>query len=219
MVVKVFTGFDARESAGWHVFVASLLITSKDYILMPPFTGMAGDGTNDFSYGRFRVPRLCHWAGPAIYLDGADMLLRAPIDELMSLYDSRYALQVVKHDYLTKHPRKYVGTPLEAPNESYPRKNWSSVILFNCGHPAHLKAWEALSGNDGRYLHRFSWLKDEEIGELPQEWNHLVGEQDFNPEAKLAHFTLGIPGFTHYSFCDYAGEWRDVLRQANRGMA
>ncbi len=217
-MIRLFTGFDERESIGWHAFVGSLRETSQDYMLMPPFSGERGDGSNDFTYGRFRVPERCTWAGAALSCDAADMLLRAPIEELLGLYDKRYAVQVVKHAYRTKHPRKYVGTDFEAPNEDYPCKNWSSLILWNCGHQAHFQNREKLRGTDGAYLHRFAWLQDDEIGELPLEWNWLADEYGENVQAKLLHWTAGIPGFKRYRNAPHANEWWSAAAKVKRGI-
>lgn len=142
------------------------------------------------------------------------MLLRAPLKELWGLFDPSKAVQVVKHDYRTKHPRKYIGTPMEAPNADYPCKNWSSLILWNNGHRAHYEAREKLRGFDGAYLHRFAWLQDHEIGELPMEWNWLADEYGANPQAKLLHWTAGIPGFEHYKNAPHADEWHSCRARA-----
>jgi hypothetical protein len=114
---------------------------------------------------------------------------------------------VVKHDYKTKHPRKYLGTKLEADNLDYPRKNWSSVMLWNCGHPSNrILTQDFVENATGAQLHRFGWLRDEEVGELPQGWNLLVGEQR-HPHPSLVHYTLGIPAFKAYEDCDWGEEW------------
>lgn len=144
------------------------------------------------------------------------------IAELKALFNPRYAVQVVKHDYQPKSERKYIGTELEAANLPYPRKNWSSVVLWNCGHMAHFRAREqireAVETGNGEYLHRFSWLEDKEIGDLPSDWNHLVGESPTNPAAKLAHHTQGIPGFTHYGDSEFSDAWKQAMLRVNRGM-
>ena len=76
----------------------------------------------------------------------------------------------------------------------YARKNWSSIVLWNCAHPSNRKfSLQALNTWPGRDLHAFKWLEDSEIGELPKEWNHLVGIDNPNAPIKLAHFTLGGP--------------------------
>ena len=207
-MIRIFAGYDEREALGFHVFMKSLIRTSSQPFALTPLTGDPRDGTNAFTYARFLVPYLCDFKGTALFVDGSDMLLREDIAELAALANPQYAVQVVKHDYMTRHPRKYLGTPMEADNHDYPRKNWSSVVVWNCEHPKH--RWmepEALKFAGGQFLHRFSWLRDEEIGALPEAWNLLVGEQE---SAKLAHFTLGIPGFAAYADYPYAGEWLDI---------
>lgn len=215
-MIRLFTGYDKRESEGWHAFTQSLIDTSTNYRLMPPLSGKQRDGTNTFTYARFEVPELCNWAGPAIFVDAADMVLLADISELAQSFDKTKAVQVVKHDYRTRHARKYVGTEMEANNQDYDRKNWSSVILWNCGHTAHWNARNkirnALEAGDGKFLHRFGWLEDKHIGELPIEWNWLPQEHGDNPNAKLIHYTAGIPGFKHYADDPMSNEWHRVAK-------
>lgn len=222
--IKLFIGSDEREQIGLHVFLESLwrhCSLPVDLTVLTPKIGeklgIKSDGTNSFSTLRFAVPELCNHAGHALFLDGVDMLMRADLAELWRMRD-KSAVQVVKHSYQTKHPRKYVGTTLEAANADYERKNWSSVMLLWCGHWAHFNARGNLLSGGGEYLHRFGWLRDDQIGELPAAWNHLVGEQKYNPDAKLAHFTLGIPGFEHYRRSDYAQEWTEHLKAAAKGL-
>lgn len=210
-MLRVFTGYDPREAIGWHAFMSSVLKHCGPEVSVSALSGNQADGTNAFTYERFRVPEYCGWGGVALFVDGCDMLLKEDLMQLAKHFDPRFAIQVVKHDYKTKHPRKYIGTEMEAVNHDYPRKNQSSVMLWNCAHKAHFQAREKMRGTDGKFLHRFSWLKDEEIGELPGEWNHLVGEQEPNPNAKLVHFTLGIPYFPHYAGCEFAAEWRQAI--------
>jgi hypothetical protein len=211
-MLRVFTGFDPREAEGWHVFMASVLKHCGPEVAVSALNGRQGDGTNTFTYERFRVPEYCAWGGMAIYLDASDMLLRDDLMQLAKLFDPRFAVQVVKHEYQTKHPRKYIGTAMESDNQDYPRKNWSSVILWNCGHTAHFRNRIAMRGTDGKFLHRFAWLKDKEIGELPIEWNWLPQEHGDNPDAKILHYTAGIPGFKHYADAPMSGPWHESAR-------
>lgn len=215
-MIRLFAGYEKREADGFHAFIQSLIDTSTNYRLMPPLSGAQKDGTNAFTYARFEIPELCNWSGPAIFLDASDMILRADITELAELFDKTKAVQVVKHDYCTRHPRKYVGTEMEAENQDYARKNWSSLILWNCGHEAHWKARnairKAIESGDGKYLHRFSWLKDAEIGELPSAWNWLADEYGENKHAKLLHWTAGMPGFKHYENAPMAHYWHQAAK-------
>jgi hypothetical protein len=113
-------------------------------------------------------------------------------------------VQVVKHDYKTRMPVKYLGSP----NEDYPRKNWSSVILWNCSSfPNRKLTPEFVQRSTGSELHRFSWLDDQRIGELPPEWNWLPDEYGPNPDAKLLHYTLGAPCFHEFADTPMGNEW------------
>ena len=144
------------------------------------------------------------YQGWAIFIDG-DMILRDDIVKLWNLrLEGHYDVQVVKHDYKTRMTEKYMG----APNEDYPRKNWSSVILWNCSSWPNRKLTPSfVQSQPGSYLHRFSWLDDDRIGELPIEWNWLPDEFGENNNAKLLHYTLGTPCFTEFANTPQASEW------------
>lgn len=91
---------------------------------------------------------------------------------------------------------------------AYPRKNWSSLMLVNCDHPANeALTLDTINELPGRDLHAFCWLTDDLIGELPAEWNHLVGVQPDNQDAKVLHYTLGIPSMPGYARCPRANDW------------
>lgn len=170
------------------------------------------DGSNAFIYSRFLVPHLMGYRGWAIFADG-DMICNADIAELWALRDESKAVMVVKHDYLTKHPVKYLG----ARNDDYPRKNWSSLILWNCGHPSNAGLGPSyVERQSGKSLHRFEHLKDHEIGSLPMEWNWLVSEYPHNDKAKLYHYTIGTPCFIDYYDCDHAAQWHLAHQEMNQ---
>lgn len=221
--VPIFVGYDPREAACYHTFTQSVIERASMPVAFHPlhspmlshFDGQK-DGTNAFIYSRFLIPYLQNFTGWAIFCDG-DM---AVVDDIAKLWAMREQFMfnkgvcVVKHDYTTKHARKYLGTPMEADNASYPRKNWSSVMLWNCAHNANrILTPEFVAESPGSFLHRFSWLKDEQIGELPQEWNALSGEQDISL-ASLVHYTLGAPGFDVYRRCDGANHWHRARHNA-----
>jgi hypothetical protein len=218
-MVNLYVGYDPRESVAYHVFCQSVIDTSSVPVKFTPLhremlQGFDGqrDGTNAFIFSRYLIPSLQRFEGWAIFADG-DMLFRRDIADLMALRDERYAVQVVKHHYKTRHPRKYIGSPLENDNKDYERKNWSSVVLWNCGHPSNrLLTREFVEDAGAIFLHRFQWLRDEEIGDLPVTWNWLVGEYPHDA-AHLAHYTLGVPGLSHYRNCDHAAEWYETLHR------
>jgi len=169
------------------------------------------DGSNHFIYTRFLIPHLMNYVGWALFLDG-DMIVRDDIAKLFAMRDETKAVMCVHHDYKTKQKTKYLGSQ----NEDYPRKNWSSVVLWNCGHPANRVVTPSfVMESTGAQLHRFTWLPDEQIGELPIEWNWLPDEFGPNADAKLLHFTLGTPCFHEYANTPMASEWHREKLLAN----
>jgi lipopolysaccharide biosynthesis glycosyltransferase len=209
--IPVFVGYDPREAIAYHTCVNSIIRTSSQPVAIVPvalnlfqdYAETHTDGSNHFIYTRFLVPYLCDFAGHAIFIDG-DMIVRSDIGELWALRDASKDVQVVKHDYMTRMPVKYLG----AKNEDYPRKNWSSVILWNCNSfPNRRLTPNFVQHATGSELHRFSWLDDDRIGELPKEWNWLPDEYGTNADAKLLHYTLGTPCFQEFADTPQGNEW------------
>lgn len=223
-MIQVFAGYDLRESAGYHAFCQSVIDTCTEPVSIAPislkqfkrfYREGQRDGTNEFIYSRFLVPYLMGYSGWALFVDGADMVCRGDLSELWALRDPTKAVQVVKHEYLTQHPRKYIGTGMEADNADYEKKNWSSVMLINCGHPEWRQVDPAyVARSPGWVLHRFGWMQDRYVGELPMEWNWLSQEYGVNPQAKLVHYTVGIPAFKHYENTEHADWWRKAHERA-----
>lgn len=221
-LVRLVVGFDARETIAYHVFCQSVLEKTSLPVSFLPLVeqSLAGykeshyDGSNRFTYTRFLTPFLMNFEGWAIFADG-DMVCMHDIAELWKLRDSSKAVQVVKHDYLTKSSTKYLGNK----NDNYPRKNWSSVILWNCGHPENRNLTpDLVSSKNGSFLHRFEWLADSLIGELDKEWNWLAIEYDVNSSANLIHYTLGTPCFQDFRDCASSEHWHRVLANALNGI-
>jgi len=220
--IPLVVGFDQREAVAYHTFCQSVLEKASLPVQFTPLAEntLAGykethtDGSNRFIYSRFLTPYLSDYAGWAIFADG-DMVCQADIAELWALRDPTKAVQVVKHDYRTKANVKYLGNR----NENYPRKNWSSVILWNCAHEAHRVLTPAfVQRMPGSYLHRFSWLDDTLIGELPREWNWLAIEYPDNPQARLVHFTLGTPCFAEYRDREMSPLWHATWDRLREGF-
>jgi lipopolysaccharide biosynthesis glycosyltransferase len=214
-------GFDQREAAAYHTFCQSVIDRTSEPVAFKPLTlrwlrefkNHAG-GTNEFITSRYLIPALEDFRGWAVFADG-DMVVAGDLAELWALRDDRFALMCVQHCYTTRHARKYVGTPMEADNADYPRKNWSSLMLVNCGHPANQAlTLDYVANATPKHLHRFEWLMDHEIGMLPGAWNVLAGEQPVGEDAKLIHHTLGVPGFEHYADADRPGGWHHSFLRA-----
>ena len=209
--IPVFIGYDPREAIAYHVCANSIIRNASAPVAIIPvalnlFTDYKethGDNSNHFVYTRFLVPYLMDFRGRAIFIDG-DMVVRGDIIELYESLQTAHDVAVVKHDYKTRMPVKYMG----APNEDYPRKNWSSVIVWDCqSYPNRRLTPDFVQKQPGSFLHRFAWIDDDRIQALPPEWNWLPDELGENTEAKLLHYTLGTPCFREFADTTQAAEW------------
>lgn len=205
-MIRLFCGYDSREAIGFAVFTHSVIRRATKPVEIIPLASMGmGHGSNAFTLSRFLVPKLCGYKGHAIFADACDMLCTGDMAELDALFDPQYAAQVVKHPrYKTQHNTKYKGTSMECPNLNYERKNWASLMLVNCEHPAwRINADELLPAD----LLSFKFIKDEDIGSLPPEWNRLVDEGHPHEDAKILHWTGGVPAFDWYKNAPAADLW------------
>ena len=218
--LSCFVGYDAKEDIAYRVCKHSLLKRASidikifslklDELKAKKFYKRDIDplASTQFTYSRFLVPALMNYKGWAIFCD-CDFIFLDDIAKITENLDESKAVYCVKHDYTPKEKHKMDGQK----QTIYPRKNWSSVMLFNCGHPSNKKISSSVVNDTnitGKYLHRFSWLQDSEVGQLSHEWNWLTDwykePQDGKP--KLLHYTEGGPGFENYRDCDYHKEWK-----------
>lgn len=234
----IFIGYDPREDdafracrssidrwgADWHIHPLNLAELRRTGLYWrPTIESGAGRGSlrldaisgapmsTEFAISRFLTPllaRAIYQADWALFID-CDTILRASPAELFSLADPRFAVQVVKHRHCPSEAIKMDGQP----QARYYRKNWSSVMLFNCADSANASGLTLASVNSlrGLELHRFAWLDDCQIGDLPPAWNHLVGVDAPDPATSLAHFTLGVPSMAGYEASEFADEWRALV--------
>ena len=211
-MIKVFIGFDARETVAFSVLSYSICSRSSGPVQISPLMLPQMKGvltrerhplqSTDFSFSRFLTPHYCNYEGWALFMD-CDMLAREDLAKLWELRDERYAVQVVKHEHVPLENTKFLGET----QTKYQKKNWSSVMLFNNAKCRALTP-DYVNTATGLELHQFKWLGDDElIGALPSRWNHLVGYDAYDPEAAIVHYTTGGPYFTRYNSCQYADEW------------
>tara|TARA_A100001015_G_C15016116_1_gene725600 strand:+ start:24 stop:719 length:696 start_codon:yes stop_codon:yes gene_type:complete len=219
---NVYIGYDTREDVAYQVSKFSILNKSKGIDVHPLKLNELRErklywreedklGSTEFTFSRFLVPELNNYKGWALFCD-CDLLFLNDLNNLFDLADDKYAVMCVQHDYTPKEGLKMDGQA----QTIYPRKNWSSVVLWNCDHPSNKQINPSLINNPsttGKYLHRFSWLDDKEIGSIPHTWNWLVGwynePNDGKPNA--VHYTEGGPWFENYRFCEYHQNWKDTL--------
>ena len=212
-MLQVFVGYDPKESVAFYTLAHSILRRSSVPVTIAPLMRSQLKGiytrsrepteSTEFSLTRFLVPHLAGYRGWSVFMD-CDMLCRSDIAGLAGEIERQAdkAVLVCKHDYVPKTERKF----LDQVQTRYPRKNWSSLMAFNNERCRALTP-EHVNSASGLDLHRFKWIDDRLIGELPLEWNWLVGEYDRRPDAKIVHYTLGGPYFDATRDCDYADEW------------
>lgn len=163
--------------------------------------------STEFSHTRFLVPFLSEYKGWALFAD-ADMLWQSDISALWNLRDERFAAMCVKHHYpqLSNHIKMD-----NRQQRSYTRKNWSSFVLWNCGHPANsVLTPERVSFLSGADMHAFCWLEEHQIGSLPFTYNFISGISPKLPtetEPAVIHYTDGGPWFDECKEVPYGELW------------
>ena len=212
-MLNVYIGYDPKESVAFYTLAHSILRRASIPVAIAPLMRSQLKGiytrergpteSTEFSLTRFLVPYLSGYSGWSVFMD-CDMLCLTDIAELAAQIERQpdKAVLVCKHDYVPRTERKFLGQL----QTKYPRKNWSSLMVFN---NARCRALSPAYVNTaaGLELHRFAWTEDASIGEIPLEWNWLVGEYAPSARAKIVHYTLGGPYFDDYRDCDYAAEW------------
>jgi hypothetical protein len=229
---KVFIGYDTRMPLAFSVAVDSIRKTASKPVdvspLLLPFLKGAGlytreivrkDGVmtdvisgapmaTEFAISRFLVPYLSNYQGWSLFCD-SDFLFLDDVNKVFEMADPKYAVMCVKHDYNPAGQVKMDGQV----QTNYQKKNWSSFMLFNCLHPAN-KFLSVGNVNKlaGRDLHRFCWLDEDQIGDLPEVWNWLEGHSHDELNPKAVHFTRGTPDMKGYEDVKYAGIWKQYAK-------
>lgn len=162
--------------------------------------------STDSAFTRWLVPYLQNYKGWGLYMD-SDMMVRKDLKNLWLIRDQSKTIMAVKHKYQLTLDYKFNNNI----QTNYKRKNWSSLMLFNCEKCKYLSL-EYVNRARGLDLHTFKNIKAKDIGSLPKEWNHLVGI-DSPKDAAIVHWTLGGPWFKEYSKTEYYGEWENLNRQ------
>jgi len=219
-MLKVFIGYDSREDIAYQVCRESLARNSSIWLDIKPIKIQDMRERNlywrendplsstEFSFTRFLTPYLAGYDGWALFCD-CDFLFRRDISGLLGYADRTKACVLVKHDYRPAETVKMDNKP----QHLYYRKNWSSFMLFNCGHEAIRELTpDVVNESTGMYLHQFEWLDDYLIGELPITYNYLEGwyTKHDEPNPVAVHFTRGGPWFDQWKNVEYANEWLKV---------
>lgn len=196
-MLKVFIGYDARQPVSYNVLQHSIITRSSKPVAITPLVieqlPFKRTGLTPFTFSRFLVPWLCDYKGWALFLD-IDIILQDDIAKLFDLADDKYTVMVSKNKI---------------------KFEWASAILFNCEKnkiltPAYCETAEK--------LHQISWCAENEVGNFPNEWNHLVGYDRPRTDAKLVHYTQGIPCFPETLDSEYSEQWHNEHRFCNGSL-
>ena len=200
--LRVFIGFDHRQAVAYNVLQFSIFRRcTKPVAVTPlflPTLPLTRTGLTPFTFSRFLVPWLCGYQGWAMFLD-IDYLCHGDLAELFALTDDRYAVMV------SKNVKKF---------------EWASMMMFNCGHPGNriLTPEYVQDPQQCRTPHTIDWLPEHLVGDLPREWNHLVGYDAPRADAKLIHYTQGMPIYEETRGSEYADAWKKEHAKANQAL-
>ena len=218
---NIYVGWDSREDIAYQVCEHSILRrTYKEFVNVIPlkqndlreqklyWREVDKLASTEFTFTRFLIPHLNNYKGLAVFCD-SDMVFLTDAHHLFNngFRDESKAVWVVKHDYNPPEGLKMDGQM----QLQYPRKNWSSFMVFNCEHPSCKNLdLETVNSETGAYLHRFEWCDDSEIGEIGPEWNWLVGhyKEPVDGTPKVLHYTEGGPWFENMRDCEYDHVWK-----------
>lgn len=234
MRLTVFIGYDPREADAYRVCVASLLAHASAPVKVRPLLlpqlqaqglyrrpmqrrgaqlwDVISDApmSTEFSLTRFLVPFLMKYRGVAIFVD-CDFLFRQDVYELLYCAEPGSAVSVVKHVHEPSEATKMDGQE----QRRYRRKNWSSLIVWDCGHSMVRRnlSVDAVNTMPGLDLHQFAWLPRDQhfIGGVPLHWNWLEGYSPADIDPAAVHYTRGVPSMPGYENSAYADEWRSYL--------
>jgi lipopolysaccharide biosynthesis glycosyltransferase len=210
-MLKVFIGYDHRQPVAYNVLQHSIIKNASVPVSITPLVyhqlpihrddhwrgaNIKNKGLTPFTYSRFLVPYLSNYEGVSLFLD-IDIVVLDDIKKLFDLADPNFALQVVKNEK---------------------RFEWASVMLFN-NEKCKILTPDYIDDLNNNGLHQIKWLKEEDVGALPTEWNHLVGYDKPRPDAKLIHYTQGLPCYEETIMCEYSAAWHEEHKIINSALS
>jgi hypothetical protein len=221
---KIFIGYDQNQSEAAQVCAESIHrftgnevpinFIDKDKLHLKNLYWRAHDPcqSTDFAFTRFLTPYLAGYYGTALFCD-SDFLWRKDPREILQYQNKNVPVQVVQHQ-LTPDDAKptKMGGKVQT---FYPKKNWSSLMMFNMGgqysrNILHSLDPSAVSEESAAFLHGFGWSPYmDPMDSLPKSFNHLIGYKGYDdPDPVAVHFTDGGPWHGEkYKKLPFASEW------------
>lgn len=207
-MLKVFIGYDPRQAVSYNVCQHSILIRTLKPVAIIPLVietlPIKRQGLTPFTWSRFLVPYLSNYEGISIFLD-ADIILQEDIYKLVEIVKNLGVNQLIPAVSVVKSMQKF---------------EWASMMVFNCAHPDNAVLTPEYIETTSDRLHSISWT--ESIGQIPPEWNYLVGydakRQQNDEKIKLIHYTQGVPAWEETADCEFADEWQKELMYINSSI-
>ena len=220
--MKIFVGYDSSQPDAYLVCKHSILKHNPHAEVIPLIRSKLEEAgiysrphdelsSTEFTFTRFLVPFLTDYTGWALFVD-CDIVFNVDVQQLFDQADNKYAIMCVKHEYEPQEQVKMDGRP----QTSYPRKNWSSVMLLNCAHPSLQALTPETINTDvipGIFFHSFKWLEDKYVGELDHTWNYLVGVYNDIEMPNVIHYTSGGPWFEQWADCEFSEVWKQYKQE------
>lgn len=211
-MIRVFIGYDSKAPVLYNVLQHSIQVRSSQPVSITPLMLSQLKGvysreknplaSTEFSFSRFLVPYLSEYEGWSLFIDN-DMVMTDDIAKLWALREDKFSVMCTKHVHTPDEGVKFLNTI----QTKYEKKNWSSCILFNNAKCKRLTP-EYVNTGSGLNLHQFKWLEsDDEIGDIPLEWNYLADTGQVSEKKSMIHYTLGGPYFKEYINCEEASVW------------
>lgn len=191
--MRCFIGYDPRQPVAWQVAAHSVYEHASKPVSITRLDlrtlPITRRGLTEFTYSRFLVPYLSGFEGYSLFLD-SDVLVRGDVTTM----EPTHAVHIVKGER---------------------RFEWASVMLFDNAKLKHLTP--EYVQNPANKMYDWQWTDD--IGELQSDLNHLVGYDAPNPDAKIVHFTMGIPIWEETRNSEFAREWWATYQRANSSVS
>ena len=225
---RVFIGWDPAQQEAAEVCKYTLMkhstiplqvgfIRLKDMLEQKLIWSEDTEATTETTLTRFLVPHLSQYQGWSLYVD-PDFVFLGDVREIFQSMEARYACSVVKLQYKPTQDTRLDGRP----QAHYPRKCWSSMILYNCSHgKCKSLTPEFINQSKPNFLHRFDWLAGNEISGMNPEWQVIPGHADSalkDKDIRALHFTEGGPWHPDCRSIKYGWYYADALNQMRQSQ-
>ena len=160
-----------------------------DIAEIPEYTREYANQSTEFTYSRFLIPYLENYEGFSIFIDD-DFIFKKSILPMFYYLNPNDAVACIKYPQYKHDETKFDGEV----NIDYPKKLWSSMMVFNNGHEDCKKLTpEVVNTWTGKQLHQFEWTDN--ISKIPEHYIFVEGYDNHEEKYNYSgiHYTRGGP--------------------------